>query len=136
MEAQWINCRQIVRVTQSDAGIVGDEIVADAHATMGTHRVIYMAGPLGNSRSHRRRPTRQPQIALTHRYRRALGVIRLQARVSSRASGNGASSSCRRRSPRHHVRRLRGRPNVGTHSRPHIQEIGVLAIGEARRQLA
>jgi hypothetical protein len=41
IEAQWINCCRIVRITQKDAGFTPDETVADAEAQSKTPRAIF-----------------------------------------------------------------------------------------------
>jgi SLOG cluster2 len=41
IEAQWINCCRIVRVTQKDAGIEGKHIVPDSEAGTGSEKVLF-----------------------------------------------------------------------------------------------
>lgn len=41
IEAQWINCSRIIRVTQSDAGLRPRELVSDADASTKTDRVVF-----------------------------------------------------------------------------------------------
>lgn len=41
IEAQWINCCRIVRISQQEAGLAADEIVADADAASKSDRVMF-----------------------------------------------------------------------------------------------
>jgi SLOG cluster2 len=43
IEAQWINCCRIVRISQEDAGFEGDEIVPDAEAYRTSYRALFNA---------------------------------------------------------------------------------------------
>lgn len=41
VEAQWINCCRIVRITQQDAGFAGQDVVADGEATQQPDRTLF-----------------------------------------------------------------------------------------------